>query len=935
MPSFLKRLASISGLSSESRLLGIKSKSKSKKRASTTSTTTKSAAIAPDQVSKTVVPAAAEKAHGSVQTIPTPIVTIIEVDNEDRINTILSSSTPSSALSRSSSISGSTTSSKSQSRESSQTLPTLPETSQVQVQDDDQSQGLGQGQGQGLEESQPLPAAHGQRPPTLTELRSDRLLVPLPSLPHQHPSQSRQLLGPQQYLQTPQQYHTRSFSSNPFSYTPTSSLSPRTSAIDMLASSLSPTSSSVDVIAFSPQDRPSPPKTRRPFSALFTSRSRTSLNLGGFLRRKSTTSVSDSGLAARTKEIVNEQHPNSAPLSRAASTSASSVLSSVTTSTIRLSVSKGADMMGRDRGKIRSMSSISQSMELGTPSISVLLLQHEEQLDVRDAMTRAQQLQQLRPPPVPRRRRSSLLPLPSSMGSTIATGSSLGGSGGQGSSNPLSGRWANKGSIGSKGEMMLELETTGVFLPVAGKRLRPEFVYRSVIQCADEIRSRGLDHPNLFFNPSPKKVISSMVSLLLDQDRCTLYPIQCLRIDTVVNLMLNIVSQMSNPVIPYAIMEYYFKYGHSMPEPQPASRHPRTGSHNSSNSSMWGTSPDGGASPTSSSSSSASSLGGGHESAEAHSNPLPHSQPRTSHSGSDQSGNHRRSNTDSSNSMALPFIPGFPSSTTAGTIQWARDSFDLTAFLDALPPMNRVILLEILHLCEEALDHQVYNFLTLPRLVQQVAPALFSTVFDQKILEQVAGEAPSEEEEDDETEMEAVDSDTDSTSEFEMELSFRDHQERVQHEQHVYYARLERAFHEMEILHQKHGVAPRPHFGVYGPATAAAAPDPSPPPSLPTTTATVKQLFPSTDLLLPLPHFPRGRQTSQVSSSGGSELSMEELSVAAEPIDWWQQYPGSSHSSSLGSRSRLGSLGSNHSSSGSGPPVGDPSGPARAQSVVA
>ncbi|GJJ70441.1 hypothetical protein EMPS_02790 [Entomortierella parvispora] len=272
-----------------------------------------------------------------------------------------------------------------------------------------------------------------------------------------------------------------------------------------------------------------------------------------------------------------------------------------------------------------------------------------------------------------------------------------------------SGRWAGRGGIGAKNEMMVDLETSGVFVPSSGKRLRAEFVYRAVIQCADEIRRRGLGHPNIFLNPSPKKVISAMISLMTDQVRSDLYTTECLRIDTVASLMLNLLSQMSNPVVPYAIMEYYFQQGNAPQLPPkrastaPPSLPPLLDRSNSS----------GGARSTPSLPLSA---------------PVPLS-------------------TFDTLGASLPIIPALPvlngqsspRAPSSSVLTWSREHFDLQMFLDALPAMNRVILLEVLHLCAEVLEYQMLNRLTLNRLVQQVAPALFSTVFDQKILEQMAG----------------------------------------------------------------------------------------------------------------------------------------------------------------------------------------------------
>ncbi|KAF9954209.1 hypothetical protein BGZ70_010635 [Mortierella alpina] len=253
---------------------------------------------------------------------------------------------------------------------------------------------------------------------------------------------------------------------------------------------------------------------------------------------------------------------------------------------------------------------------------------------------------------------------------------------------PKAQRWASRGGIGTKNEMLVELETTGVFVPSKGQRLREEFVYQTVTQCADEIRGRGLDHPNIFYNPAPKKVISSMIDLMTDQQRCNLFAIQCLRIDTVASLMLNVLSQMSNPVIPYSVMEHYFQQGL----------------------------------PTARSNASPSSR--------RHSAVL--------RMGLDELPLYMLA--------GLPAIPALPimnhiSSGTPShaTIAWARMNFDLAAFLGALPLMNRVILLEVLHVCHEVLEHQGSNRLTLARVVAQIAPALFSTVFDQKMLEKMVG----------------------------------------------------------------------------------------------------------------------------------------------------------------------------------------------------
>ena len=222
----------------------------------------------------------------------------------------------------------------------------------------------------------------------------------------------------------------------------------------------------------------------------------------------------------------------------------------------------------------------------------------------------------------------------------------------------------------------------------------------------------GLDHPNIFLNPSPKKVISAMISLMTDQDRSDLYTIECLRIDTVASLLLNLLSQMSNPVVPYAIMEHYFQQSNMVPvsrssavlgSPPPLSSSSRPPLISLGSNSSGGTGTSVSSPPLSSPLSPVDTLG-----------------------------------------ASLPVIPALPvknghSPPPSSILAWSREHFDLQMFLDALPAMNRVILLEVLHLCAEVLQHQIFNRLTMSRLVQQVSPALFSTVFDQRMLEQMAG----------------------------------------------------------------------------------------------------------------------------------------------------------------------------------------------------
>ncbi|KAF9976078.1 hypothetical protein BGZ73_009176 [Actinomortierella ambigua] len=288
-------------------------------------------------------------------------------------------------------------------------------------------------------------------------------------------------------------------------------------------------------------------------------------------------------------------------------------------------------------------------------------------------------------------------------------------------------KWASRGGIGQKNEMMVDLETPGVFVPETGRRLRPEFVYNITTQCADEIRLRGLTHPNLFQNPAPKKVINSMISLLTDRQRCELFSIKCMRIDTVASLLLNTISRMSNPIIPYDMMDYF--YGHQFTLVPAAPHHPdRTDSSSSSSSSCSFSSRPASMAMTPSSSPRnsvvsppSSALG-----SPAHSNAVsPWSTSSTSSSPS---------------SLWYHQHPFYHyQQTTPFSSTWARHYFDLPLFLESLPAINRSILLEVLHLCQEVLEHSVDNLATVGSLSQVISTALFSSVFDHKLLDRMAG----------------------------------------------------------------------------------------------------------------------------------------------------------------------------------------------------
>ncbi|KAG0259737.1 hypothetical protein DFQ27_003915 [Actinomortierella ambigua] len=291
-------------------------------------------------------------------------------------------------------------------------------------------------------------------------------------------------------------------------------------------------------------------------------------------------------------------------------------------------------------------------------------------------------------------------------------------------------RWASRGGIGQKNEMMVDLETSGVFVPETGGRLRPEFVYNITTQCADEIRARGLAHPNLFQNPAPKKVINSMISLLTDRQRCELFSIKCMRIDTVASLLLNTISRMSNPIIPYDMMDYF--YGHQFTIVPAAPQHPeRTESSSSSSSSSFFSSRPASMALTPSSSPRNSLV----------SPPMSSSgSPANSNTTSPWSSSSSSSSLSSSSSSYYYQHPfhhyqqTLPFSTT-----WARHYFDLPLFLDSLPAINRSILLEVLHLCQEVLEYASENLVTIASLSQVVSTALFSSVFDHKLLDRMAG----------------------------------------------------------------------------------------------------------------------------------------------------------------------------------------------------
>ncbi|KAI1296273.1 hypothetical protein EDD11_007430 [Mortierella claussenii] len=82
-----------------------------------------------------------------------------------------------------------------------------------------------------------------------------------------------------------------------------------------------------------------------------------------------------------------------------------------------------------------------------------------------------------------------------------------------------------------------------------------EFVYRIVVSCVDEIMTRGLNHPFILKNPYPASVVAAMVTLMADPDRRDLFSLKCMRIDTVAGVMLAVLKNLREAIVPMEIQD--------------------------------------------------------------------------------------------------------------------------------------------------------------------------------------------------------------------------------------------------------------------------------------------------------------------------------------------------------------------------------------------
>lgn len=82
-----------------------------------------------------------------------------------------------------------------------------------------------------------------------------------------------------------------------------------------------------------------------------------------------------------------------------------------------------------------------------------------------------------------------------------------------------------------------------------------EFVYRVVVSCVDEIMERGLNHPFILKNSYPASVVSAMITLMADPARRDLFSLKCMRIDTVAGVMLAVLKNLREAIVPIEIQE--------------------------------------------------------------------------------------------------------------------------------------------------------------------------------------------------------------------------------------------------------------------------------------------------------------------------------------------------------------------------------------------
>ncbi|KAG0197240.1 hypothetical protein BGX28_009253 [Mortierella sp. GBA30] len=94
-----------------------------------------------------------------------------------------------------------------------------------------------------------------------------------------------------------------------------------------------------------------------------------------------------------------------------------------------------------------------------------------------------------------------------------------------------------------------------------------EFVHRIVVACVDEIVERGLNHPFILKNPFPPSVVAAIVTLMLDPERRDLFSLKCTRIDTVAGVMLAVLKNLREAIVPMEIQDeltsgkcYYLKH---------------------------------------------------------------------------------------------------------------------------------------------------------------------------------------------------------------------------------------------------------------------------------------------------------------------------------------------------------------------------------------
>ncbi|KAF9975050.1 hypothetical protein BGZ73_001410 [Actinomortierella ambigua] len=82
-----------------------------------------------------------------------------------------------------------------------------------------------------------------------------------------------------------------------------------------------------------------------------------------------------------------------------------------------------------------------------------------------------------------------------------------------------------------------------------------EFVYRVVVSCVDEIMERGLNHRFILQNQYSGSVVAAMLALMADPKRRRLFSLKCMRIDTVVGVMLSALKNIREPIVPHEIQE--------------------------------------------------------------------------------------------------------------------------------------------------------------------------------------------------------------------------------------------------------------------------------------------------------------------------------------------------------------------------------------------